>query len=121
MDISNLSENKFNSILYIDRKISLQFLKEKKSTVTYVMGMCDFIDNDELELFIKKLKKALGTSCRCEYEITNKEIINPETQEKEIIKYKKITRCGFNGDNRDRISKILQERGISKDKIQMFV
>ncbi len=117
MDISNIT--KTHSLNNIDRKITLQHLKEKKSTVTYVTGLCDFIDDLEMESFIKKLKKLLGTSCRCEYEITEKEIINETTKEKEIIKHKKIIKCGFNGDNRDRISKILQERGIPKDKIKI--
>jgi len=116
MDISSI-QLKNNAYANLDRKITIQYLKEPKTTVTYVSGLCDFIDDVELELFIKKLKKALGTNCKCDYESAEKEVINGD--KKEIVKYKKIVRCGFNGDNRDRIFKMLQERGISREKIKI--
>jgi len=104
MNIGNISSDK-KKLFNIDRRITLQFMKEGSTTLTYISGLADFFtDEKELEAFVKYLKKSLGTNCKYGYDDTNKKVI----------------KWGFNGDHRERITKILEsEKGIPKDKIKV--
>ena len=97
----------------IDKRITIRFMKEKRTTRTYIEGLEDFLSEETIGELIKKIKK-LGTSYlkRTEEE--------PEDDKK--IKTKKASASaiahGFNGDHKLKIIKILTEDyKIQKDKI----
>lgn len=53
---------KDNTILdKINKKISLHFVKERKTSRTYITNLKNFLDNNELELLKKNLQKLLGS------------------------------------------------------------
>jgi hypothetical protein len=60
----------------INKKISLHFMKEKRTCRTYIVGLKNFLNTDEIIVLSKKLQKILGTNS----------ILNEEGD------------CGFNGD-----------------------
>ncbi len=52
-----------NLLAQIDRKIIIKFMKEGKTSRTYIFGLDQYIVNkDEILKFIKPLQKSLGTS-----------------------------------------------------------
>lgn len=62
VDISNIQKKATNNILTdIDRHVYLKFLKEKKTSRTYICGLHNFMTNEEIDKFVKSLKKTLGT------------------------------------------------------------
>jgi len=66
----NLCEE--NLLKQIDRKIIIKFLKEGKTSRTYIFGIDGFIKSQqEIDTFIKKLQKTLGTSLITKQSDTN--------------------------------------------------
>lgn len=56
-------ENEENILKQIDRKLTLKYMKEIKTSRTYIFGLDNYIKvKEDLNDFIKKLKKSLGTS-----------------------------------------------------------
>ena len=51
-----------NIIDIINKKISLHHMKEKRTCRTYITGLKDFLNEEELDATKKKLQKALGTN-----------------------------------------------------------
>jgi hypothetical protein len=95
------TEKKDEIIDKINKKITLNSIKEKRTTRTYIVGLKDFMTKDEIDVFGKKLQKILGT---------NSIINNGE--------------CGFNGDFTSDSSKkniikkyILENTNIAKELI----
>jgi len=88
------------TLLEIDKQIQLRFMKEKRTSRTYIRGLADFLDNEKLTKFVTSLKKRLGTGMiECE-------------QDGKIA-------FGFQGDHRSRIEEIIvSELQISKTKIK---
>lgn len=87
----------------INKKITLNSFKEKRTTKTYLVGLSDFLSKEEMNSFGKKLQKKLGTS-----------FIVKENGD-----------CGFSGDYTSDSSKknkirdfIVKNTDISKDLIQ---
>lgn len=99
VEISTLKTE--NTILNdIDKKITLKFFKEKKTSRTYIEGLEDFINQKEIIKLVTSLKKKLGTGM-LEKDIDNKKVY------------------GFQGDHRDRIRNILiTEIKIAGDRIK---
>lgn len=72
MDITNITignkSNSSNVIAEIDKHIEIRFLKEGRRNKTYVYGLIDYIGGEEkdknknLQKFVEKLQKRLGTS-----------------------------------------------------------
>jgi hypothetical protein len=60
----------------INKKITLHFVKERRTSRTYIVGLKNFINEAEMQTLSKKLQKSMGTNS----------IINEEGD------------CGFNGD-----------------------
>jgi hypothetical protein len=78
-DGENKSEKVKKSVSVIDninKKITLHFVKEKRTSRTYIVGLKNFISETEMQILSKKLQKSMGTNS----------IINEEGD------------CGFNGD-----------------------
>jgi translation initiation factor 1 (eIF-1/SUI1) len=50
------------SLSFIDSKIILRFVKEKRTNRTYIMGLHDFMTDEKLITLVNDLKKKLGTS-----------------------------------------------------------
>jgi hypothetical protein len=101
MDITDITNKSQPNILQaIDAKITLQFLKEKKTSRTYIIGLEDFIEASQITKFVNSLKASLGTSS---YE--------------RIIDEKKC--YGFQGNHIETIrQKIISELKIDKKKIK---
>lgn len=96
-------ENQQDLLNLIDRRIKLRFLKEKKSSRTYIEGLDKFFDTNFIKEMVKKIQKKLSTG----YNSVSDENGN-------------IVSHGFNGDHKERIKKILiEEYNISADKIIM--
>jgi IS5 family transposase len=97
----------------IDKRITIRFMKEKRTTRTYIEGLEDFLSEETIGELIKKIKK-LGTSYLKRTE--------EESEDDKKIKTKKTSTPaiahGFNGDHKLKIIKILTEDyKIPKDKI----
>lgn len=59
----NNTQNEENILKQIDRKITLKFMKEVKTSRTYIFGLDNYIKiKEDKNNFIKNLKKSLGTS-----------------------------------------------------------
>lgn len=104
MDISNLIDvSKSEKELFdnIDKKISIKFEKQKKTTRTIINGLDYFLNLEQIKLFSNKIKKKLGTGC-----IETK--LDDGT-----------TEIGFNGNHIMVLKKILMEElKIDKDLIK---
>ena len=62
IDIEKI-QSETSILAQIDRKLSLKFLKEGKTSRTYISGLDSYIKNvDELNNFVKTLQKTIGTS-----------------------------------------------------------
>ncbi len=97
----------------IDKRVTIRFLKEKRTTRTYIEGLEDFLTEEQINDLIKKIKK-LGTSYL--------KRTDEETEDDKKTKTKKSTTPaiahGFNGDHKTKIIKILMEDyKIAKEKI----
>jgi hypothetical protein len=95
------STKKMTSVIdTINKKITLHFVKEKRTSRTYIVGLKNFIGESEMQTLSKKLQKSMGTNS----------LINEEGD------------CGFNGDyTADSAKKtiirncILENTSIQKD------
>lgn len=99
---NNDIKEKNNILDNINKKIKLHFVKEKRANRTYILGLKDFIKNDEFIILVKQIQKILGTNSN----------INENGD------------CGFNGDYTNDITKkniirdlLLKNTSISKDII----
>lgn len=68
----------------IDKKVTIKFLKEKKTSRTYIQGIDGFLQQEKIDEMVKDLKKKLGTGL-----------------------FKNENGYGFQGDHRDNIKKYL--------------
>ena len=92
----------------IDKRVTLRFMKEKKTSRTYIEGLEDFLSEDQINEIIKKIKK-FGTS----YLKRTDEDGEDKTSKKPVA-----IAHGFNGDHKTKIIKMLtEEYKIPKDKI----
>lgn len=61
--IQDETENEESILKQIDRKLTLKFMKEVKTSRTYIFGLDNYIKvKEDRNEFIKNLKKSLGTS-----------------------------------------------------------
>ncbi len=104
-EAENEKDNKkeSNPLDKINKKISLYYVKEKRASRTYIIGLKTFLKGDELQNLSKKLQKILGTNS----------IFNDDGE------------CGFNGDYTSDTAKktiiknfILENTQISGDLIE---
>lgn len=103
-NIKNIDDEKTKVYFEIDKKIKLKFLKEKRTTRTYISGLEHFFTAEEIEKLTNSLKKKLATG------IIKK---NKEDSENEF-------EYGFNGDHINRIKNILiNDLNIESDKINV--
>lgn len=51
-----------NLLSQIDRKIILKYMKEKKTSRTYILGLEGYLKQDEQLILMKDIQKKLGTS-----------------------------------------------------------
>lgn len=57
------NQNEQNILKQIDRKIVIKYMKEVKTSRTYIFGLNNYIKTKkDIEEFIKNIKKSLGTS-----------------------------------------------------------
>ncbi len=86
-----------------DKKIILKYKKIKNKNKTYVYGLEKIIiEKDNLEIFLKKIKKKLGCGG----------ILGIDEEKNNYIE--------FMGDHRDKIKSILlEEKIITEDKIEL--
>jgi translation initiation factor 1 (eIF-1/SUI1) len=97
----------------IDKRITIRFLKEKRTTRTYIEGLEDFISEEQINDLIKKIKK-LGTS----YLKRTDEDIEDDKKTKTKKSSTPYIAHGFNGDHKTKIIKFLTEDyNIPKEKI----
>lgn len=105
MDVSNIGQ-KVNLFTEIDKKITIKYLKEVRTSRTYITGMSDFLSQEEISSFVKILKKKLGAG------MLSKKI---EVDKVEKVEY------GFQGNHMERIKKImLEETNIPEEKIKII-
>ena len=84
----------------IDKKIRLRFLKEKKTSRTYIEGLEKFFNQEEIKLMTNLIKKKLSTG-----------YCTKENEKGDIAH-------GYNGEHKERIKKILStEYNVPEDKI----
>lgn len=94
----------------IDKRVTLRFMKEKKTSRTYIEGLEDFLSEEQINDIIKKIKK-FGTSY---FKRTDED---DEDKDKKSKKSPAIAH-GFSGDHKTKIIKMLtEEYKIPKDKI----
>ena len=95
------------SLAEIDRKINLKFIKEKKTSRTYISGLETFLPKKlDREKLCQDLRKVLGTGSNIVQDEKEKPI--GETKEK----------YGFQGNHIDRIATFLTKKyNIPQDKI----
>ncbi len=100
MDINDEINNKF-ILSEIDKKIIIKFIKEKKTSRTYIFGLEDFVnDINDRKKFMTDIKKLLGTAG----------IFKKENNMHECI--------GFNGNHIQSIREFIMYRfKIPSDKI----
>jgi translation initiation factor 1 (eIF-1/SUI1) len=97
----------------IDKRVTIRFLKEKRTTRTYIEGLEDFLSEEQINELIKKIKK-LGTS----YLKRTDEDSDEEKKNKTKKSATPVIAHGFNGDHKTKIIKILtEEYKIPKEKI----
>jgi translation initiation factor 1 (eIF-1/SUI1) len=107
MDVTSIGQ-KSNLFTEIDKKITIKFLKETKTSRTYIEGLSDFLTNDEILSFSKVLKKKLGAG------MVVKEIKNDKDVNNVKFEY------GFQGNHTERVKAImLEETKIPENKIHV--
>ena len=105
MDITNLdcnvNVNEQNVLANIDKHIVVKWMKEKRTSRTYVIGLAGFIENNsKLTKYVKSIQTKLATG------LCTKKIDGEDS-------------FGFNGDHVKTISKMLEDDlKISSNKIK---
>jgi len=61
-DNLNYEDEQDNVITEIDKKIIIKFMKEIKTSRTYIHGLESYVKQEDIPNFIKTLQKSLGTS-----------------------------------------------------------
>jgi len=124
------SNNDININVIVEKKITLKFFKECRTSRTYVIGLENFFDDEQINDMNKYFKKKLGTSLlKKELENTNKkntintikQTQNEETSAQEIDVEKKCEKryeYGYQGNHINTIQKILIDHySVSPDVI----
>lgn len=84
----------------LDKHVEIRFLKEKRTSRTYLIGLEDFVDEKQLDKVVKKMQTKLATGLK-----------TGEVDGKKTF--------GFNGDHVKFMKKYLvDELKIPSDKIQ---
>jgi hypothetical protein len=105
----------------IDKRIKLRFIKEKRTSRTYIEGIEKFFDEEKIKEIMQQIKKKLSTSYF--------KRIGDDTEEDSKSKkntIQKVTKDiyiahGFSGDHKERIRNILIETyKIPEDKVVQF-
>lgn len=96
-NIANFTKSK-QTLLDIDKRITIKFLKETKTSRTYVNGLCDFMSAKDATDFSKILKKKLGTN-----------VIVTENG------------FGFNGHHVEKIRELLLQTDIPPERIHVNI
>ena len=98
VDISSIQKKDTNAVFAdIDKIVTIRWLKEKKTSRTYVTGLQDFISTEEIKKIVKTLKEKLGTGAV--------EVKNDDKSE-----------YGFQGDHKEKIKKFLIEQVCIPEK-----
>jgi len=61
-DNLNYEDEQDNIITEIDKKIIIKYMKEIKTSRTYIYGLESYVKKEDITNFIKTLQKSLGTS-----------------------------------------------------------
>lgn len=96
MDLRSLQNEQQNGLMALDKKVTIKFFKEKKTSRTYIDGLAGFFNDAKITEFVKSVKKAIGSSS----------MKNPDEDS-----------YGFQGDHRMKIPKLLVDAGIPEEKI----
>jgi hypothetical protein len=97
----------------IDKRVTLRFMKEKRTSRTYIEGLEDFLSEETINEIIKKIKK-LGTS----YFKRTDEDVEDDLKTKTKKSSTPAIAHGFSGDHKIKIIKMLtEEYNIPKNKI----
>ena len=113
-------DNTFDILKEIDKRIKLRFLKEKRTSRTYIEGLEQFFTEDQIKDMVQKIKKKLSTSY---FKRTDEDEDSDDENKKKTVtkqvKQKAIQIAhGFSGDHKERIIKILtEEYNIPREKI----
>ena len=118
MDLMDTPDNILNEI---DKRIKLRFMKEKRTSRTYIEGIEKFFDEEKIKEIMQQIKKKLSTSYfkrigdDSEEESKNKKTIVQKVTKDIYIAH------GFSGDHKERIRTLLIETyKIPEDKIVQF-
>lgn len=96
MNIQTLQTQQQNGLTTLDKKVTIRFFKEKKTSRTYIDGISGFLPEEKINELVKLIKKSIGTSS----------MKNPDEDS-----------YGFQGNHKDKIAKILIYAGIPENKI----
>ena len=63
-DFLRKNTNEENKLCLVDKKIEFRYIKEKRTSRTYIFNLDHYIKDDEkVKLLLISLKKTLGTAC----------------------------------------------------------
>lgn len=104
----------------IDKRIKLRFLKEKRTSRTYIEGIEKFFDEEKTKEIMQSIKKKLSTSYFKRVGDESDDEDDKKKQPKVKTKSNDVAH-GFAGDHKVRIKSILIETyNIPEDKIVCF-
>lgn len=118
MDLMDTPDNILNEI---DKRIKLRFMKEKRTSRTYIEGIEKFFDEEKIKEIMQQIKKKLSTSY---FKRTEDEVDEDSKSKKNNLQ--KTTKAsdiahGFSGDHKERIKSILVDTyKIPEEKIVCF-
>jgi translation initiation factor 1 (eIF-1/SUI1) len=105
----------------IDKRIKLRFMKEKRTSRTYIEGIEKFFDEDKIKEMMQQIKKKLSTSYfKRVGDDTEEDTKSKKNNTQKVTKDIYIAH-GFSGDHKERIKSLLIETyKIPEDKIVQF-
>jgi hypothetical protein len=104
----------------IDKRIKLRFLKEKRTSRTYIEGIEKFFDEEKTKEIMLSIKKKLSTSYFKRVGDDSEDEDDKKKQQKVKTKSNEVSH-GFAGDHKIRVKSILIETyNIPEDKIVCF-
>lgn len=99
MDITNIGKKKVQ-LNGIDKKIVLKYVKEKRTSRTYIIGLGDFVAEDKIDEILRQLQKMLASGMNS--------VKNGDKYE-----------YGFNGEHIERIKNyLMKEIKIPENQIK---
>jgi hypothetical protein len=104
----------------IDKRIKLRFIKEKRTSRTYIEGIEKFFDEEKIKEIMQQIKKKLSTSY---FKRTDEELEEDSKSKKNTTQKTKggDIAHGFSGDHKERIRTILVDTyKIPEEKIVQF-